>query len=518
MYPNPQGFNMQMPNTPSNAAQNYMSLQNMPMQNAPGNAVYGSNMYNMPNQGNAASFANMPTPNAQGNAVQFGYTPMPKAPGNAVPVGNMPMPNTQGNAAHYGLNAPMPNTPGNAAQFNDGMQGHAVYQGQGHQGYFQEQELVEPQGHFDQGHFGQGHFDQGHDDFFIRRPNNRRQNGQGHDQGQGQGRPRVDSLPKSLKYSGDTDWNAFYIKFMRFSEMRNWTPVEAKDYLCFALEGKASEFFATILDRDIGIGYHEIIQKLEKRFGSKEIPQTAQVKLLTLRQGAEQSIEDWADQVLQLASKAYKELPENYMYEQAISRICHGCKDRDAGQYVVNLGLRTIEDVVDKIKSYQYNKQAMTDYSRKEVKEVRCAYSDDSDDEGEGHASLRLSRSDKWGKRDTYNSRNLSGQGHGHSFSRSTSQGQGHMEKRVGQVEGEVGELKSDIKAIRRLLESLSSVGSRTTSPSPARARSPSPRRDECYHCGGQGHYKSECPLLLGANNKPAKKVSFQENEQGLRK
>ena len=86
------------------------------------------------------------------------------------------------------------------------------------------------------------------------------------------------------------------------------------------------------------------------------------------------------------------------------------------------------------------------------------AYSDESDDEGEGHASVRLSRSDKLGKRDTYNSRNSSGQSHGHSFSRSTSQG--HMEKRLGQVKGEVGELKSDIKVIRRLLESLSSVGS----------------------------------------------------------
>jgi hypothetical protein len=40
------------------------------------------------------------------------------------------------------------------------------------------------------------------------------------------------------------------------------------------------------------------------------------------------------------------------MYRQAIKRICHGCIDREAGQYVVNLNLDSVELTIDKIKSY----------------------------------------------------------------------------------------------------------------------------------------------------------------------
>ena len=47
------------------------------------------------------------------------------------------------------------------------------------------------------------------------------------------------------------------------------------------------------------------------------------------------------------------------MINQAMSRICHGCNDKDAGQHVVNLHLASVEDVIDKIKSYQFNHAAI---------------------------------------------------------------------------------------------------------------------------------------------------------------
>ena len=47
------------------------------------------------------------------------------------------------------------------------------------------------------------------------------------------------------------------------------------------------------------------------------------------------------------------------MINQAISRICHGCNDRDAGQSVVNLHLTSVEDVIDKIKAYQFTHAAI---------------------------------------------------------------------------------------------------------------------------------------------------------------
>ena len=47
--------------------------------------------------------------------------------------------------------------------------------------------------------------------------------------------------------------------------------------------------------------FQDIMQRLEKRFGFAEITETAQIKLHSLSQKAEESIEEWAGRVLQLA-------------------------------------------------------------------------------------------------------------------------------------------------------------------------------------------------------------------------
>ena len=172
-------------------------------------------------------------------------------------------------------------------QLQGQLQGHAPGQGQGQiQGHAQGQIQGYAQGQGQiQGHVqGQGRAQGTMPTFHNQAP-------------QGQGNSRVDPLPKSLKFTGDGYWDAFQLKFTRYMEMKNWIPAEAKDYLCFALEGKASEYFATIINREAAVGYAEIMQKLDKRFGQKEIPRTTQVKLLTWEQGSGQSIEDWADEV-----------------------------------------------------------------------------------------------------------------------------------------------------------------------------------------------------------------------------
>ena len=89
---------------------------------------------------------------------------------------------------------------------------------------------------------------------------------------------------------------------------------------------------------------------MDKRFGVKEIPETAQVKLATMKQQLDESIEDWADRVLQLTIHAFQNLPDDFMYSQSIQRICVECIDREAGQFAANLHLTTIKDVIDKLK------------------------------------------------------------------------------------------------------------------------------------------------------------------------
>ena len=67
--------------------------------------------------------------------------------------------------------------------------------------------------------------------------------------------------------------------------------------------------------------------KIEKRFGFRELPE---VQFNNARQTPEELLEDWADRVLSLATRAFGDLPENHMYQQEVVRFCQGTADKEA--------------------------------------------------------------------------------------------------------------------------------------------------------------------------------------------
>ena len=87
------------------------------------------------------------------------------------------------------------------------------------------------------------------------------------------------------------------------------------------------------------------------------------------------------------------------MINQAISRICHGCNDRYAGQYVVNLHLTSLEDVIDKIKSYQFNHAAIYVPKASTKPQVREVALNSSDTESETDFDTETFQSNKLGLR-----------------------------------------------------------------------------------------------------------------------
>jgi hypothetical protein len=270
--------------------------------------------------------------------------------------------------------------------------------------------------------------------------------------------------------------------------VRQWTPDEAKDYLCWCLEGKASDFYATVVARDRNIGILELLHKLEKRFGGAQLPDTAQVELANSKQRPNESIEEWADRVLLLAVRAFPDLPEEYMYRQAVKKICHGCIDRDAGQYVVNLNLGSVEMTIDRIKSYQFNHQSIFDRGRKEVREVVASPdNNESSDEDMTNTNKVCQTSQKVKKKD-----------------------------QLYELTKQMGDLQSTMRSLLMQFEKLHTPTQRSSSRSPVRSRSASPD-SKCYTCGGKGHFMRDCPRN-NPDNKQAltKQVTFSDlNEKG---
>ena len=158
---------------------------------------------------------------------------------------------------------------------------------------------------------------------------------------------------------GKSNWKAFYAKFSRYAEVSEWTEGECRDQLCWCLDGKASEYYALLVERNQEMGYMDLIRKLEKRFGFRELPETAQVQFNNARQTPDELLEDWADRVLSLATRAFRDLPETHMYQQAVVRLCQGAADKEAGSYASNSRPKNIEEAIDRMRWFQHNSQAI---------------------------------------------------------------------------------------------------------------------------------------------------------------
>ena len=106
-------------------------------------------------------------------------------------------------------------------------------------------------------------------------------------------------------------------------------------------------------------------------FGFRELPETAQVQFSNAHQTPEELLEDWADRVLSLATRAFRELPENHMYQQAVVRFCQGTGDKEAGSYSSDIRPSTMDDAIGKMRWHQHNHQAIYGSPpRKEMKQV----------------------------------------------------------------------------------------------------------------------------------------------------
>ncbi|KAH3842929.1 hypothetical protein DPMN_116434 [Dreissena polymorpha] len=267
----------------------------------------------------------------------------------------------------------------------------------------------------------------------------------------GKQKSRIQSLPKALVYDGRGSWHAFLTKFEKYAGIFEWDDFEKRDFLCLCLTDKASEYYALVMDREVELGYIEVVDKLERRFGYRELPETARVTFSGARQGEEESVDDWADRVLTLAGKAFRGLPEEYMVQEAILKFCMGAKEREAGEQVINQRPVSIEQAIDKLKWAIHTHGLM--YGRpKLVRKVEC--------EGQVEvAEVKVAS-------------------------------QNRLVERVVKLEE-----KMDI-----LMGKLDQLLAR-----PTRSQSPSPARRQCFNCNEAGHFKRDCPKLRSRTPSPAR-------------
>ncbi|XP_052224997.1 serine/arginine repetitive matrix protein 2-like [Dreissena polymorpha] len=160
--------------------------------------------------------------------------------------------------------------------------------------------------------------------------------------------------PKALRYDGKTSWLSFKRKFESFQKVMNWSENECKDYLLWRLEGKALDFFTITTTENERYSFRRLMKSLESRFGTKELRETSKAKFRQAVQEQEESLEDWADRMLTLATPAFADLPEDHMRFVAISRFCQGCNDREAAKHACLENPSSMEEALNLVKQHQY--------------------------------------------------------------------------------------------------------------------------------------------------------------------
>nr|XP_054775547.1 uncharacterized protein LOC129284057 [Lytechinus pictus] len=177
-------------------------------------------------------------------------------------------------------------------------------------------------------------------------------------------------LPRTLSFDGTGSYKAFIAKFQLYAQESQWNLRQCKNNLCYTLEGEASKFVASILERDSNVPYRDLVKKLEKRFAMRELPEVSQMKFTYARQAPEEPVEQWADRLLSLAYQAFPELPEKHVQSQAVMRFCQGSSDKEAGQHALYSRPNTLEEAVDLFKWFQHTHRAIYGKPRKEIKQV----------------------------------------------------------------------------------------------------------------------------------------------------
>ena len=119
------------------------------------------------------------------------------------------------------------------------------------------------------------------------------------------------------------------------------------------------------MERNEHLTYRRLMSRLEKRFGVKELAESAQARFQQATQASGESLEDWADRVLTLATKAFKTLPEHYSSKQAVVRFCEGLLDREAGLRVGMDKPANIEQAINSARWYQHLQQSVYGKSSK---------------------------------------------------------------------------------------------------------------------------------------------------------
>ena len=148
---------------------------------------------------------------------------------------------------------------------------------------------------------------------------------------------------KTPKFDGTTSWTIFRRQFEATAAHNGWTPEEKTTQLLTALQGQASEIFHSVPEDGKAT---EIMAALEGRYGDHQLAAAFRTQLKTRVQQSGESLQEFAMAVEQLAHKALRGLPTNFVAGEAAYTFGSGVRDPDIRQQLLLAEHRTINEAL----------------------------------------------------------------------------------------------------------------------------------------------------------------------------
>lgn len=118
-------------------------------------------------------------------------------------------------------------------------------------------------------------------------------------------------------FDGKSDWRPYYTQFLHIAEICKWTDKQRMDNLIVCLRDKALNFYSSIHVK-VKANFADLCEKLNERFGSKDLPHILRRQLQEIKQGYEESLEEFADKIQELATDGYPNSPDSFIHIVAV--------------------------------------------------------------------------------------------------------------------------------------------------------------------------------------------------------
>ncbi|XP_069693859.1 adventurous-gliding motility protein Z-like [Periplaneta americana] len=144
---------------------------------------------------------------------------------------------------------------------------------------------------------------------------------------------------KTPKFDGTTSWAIFRRQFEATAAHNGWKPAEKTTQLLTALQGQASEILHSVPEDGTAA---EIMAALEGRYGDHQLAAAFRTQLKTRVQQSGESLQEFAMAVEQLAHKALRGLPNDFIAGEAAYTFGSGVRDPEIKQQLLLAEHRTI--------------------------------------------------------------------------------------------------------------------------------------------------------------------------------